>query len=90
MWYSQTGGQWYYLVFPAFSVLIVSGQYSGANVIKLFTVVSYEFSQKARVFVACKPFQDSIVFADKAGAYSSETSFRCSTLGQAPDLALKL
>jgi hypothetical protein len=48
---------------------------SGANVIKLITAVSYVFSYQARVFVPCKPFQDSIVFASKAGAYPSENNF---------------
>jgi hypothetical protein len=41
------------------------------------------------VFAHGKPFQDSIVFASKAGAYPSETPFRCSTLGQTPGLAHK-
>jgi hypothetical protein len=40
----------------------------GANVIKLFTDVSYEFWKYARVFASSKPFQPSIVFADKASA----------------------
>jgi hypothetical protein len=33
------------------------------------------------VFLPHKLFQDSIVFADKAGAYPSETHFRYSTIG---------
>ncbi len=41
----------------------------GANVIKHFTVVSYDFSFKARAFVPGKPFQPSLMFVDKAGAY---------------------
>jgi len=52
-----------------------------ANVIKLFTAVKYDFSLQAIVFVTCKSFQDGIVFADKAGAYPSETPFKCSILG---------
>jgi len=54
---------------------------SGANVIKLYTAVIYEFSYFARVFVPRKPFKDSIVLAGKEGAYLSETPFRCSNLG---------
>jgi hypothetical protein len=38
----------------------------GANVIKLFTGVSNGFSYQARVFVAGKPFQPSLVFVGKA------------------------
>ncbi len=53
----------------------------GANVIKLFTVVSYDFSQLATVFVLGKPFQLSLVFVGKARTYPSETPFRCSTQG---------
>ena len=33
---------------------------SGANVIRLFTAVSYDFSWLARVFVPGKPFQPSL------------------------------
>ncbi len=43
-----------------------------ANVIKLFTAVSYDFSYQARAFVPGKPFQPSLMFAGKAGAYPSE------------------
>ncbi len=39
---------------------------SGANVIKLFTDVSYDFSQKARAFVTGKPFQPNLMFVGKA------------------------
>jgi hypothetical protein len=35
------------------------------------------------VFVPCRPFHDSIVFAGKAGAYPREAPFRCSTPGHA-------
>ncbi len=45
---------------------------SGVNVIKLFTTVIYECSQQTRVVVPSKPFQLSLMFADKAGAYQSE------------------
>jgi len=31
------------------------------------------------VFVPCKPFQPSLMFAGKARAYPSEARFRCST-----------
>ncbi len=47
-----------------------------ANVIKLFTAVSYEFSLLARVFVPGKPFQPSLMFAGKAVAYQSEAPFK--------------
>jgi hypothetical protein len=53
----------------------------GVNVIKLFTVVSYELSQSARAFVLGKPFQPSLIFAGKAGVYPIEAHFRCSNLG---------
>ncbi len=54
----------------------------GACTINLFTAVIYGFSYKAsRVFVPGKPFQPSLMFADKARAYPSEAPFRCSTLG---------
>ncbi len=32
------------------------------------------------MFVSGKPFQPSLMFADKAGAYPSEETFRCSIL----------
>ncbi len=38
----------------------------GANVIKLFTALSYDFSLKARAFVPGKPFQPSLMFVDGA------------------------
>jgi hypothetical protein len=40
-----------------------------ANVIKLFTPVSFDFTQKARVFVPLKPFQFSKAFVGKARAH---------------------
>jgi hypothetical protein len=39
---------------------------TGANVIKLITAVSYEFSQKARVFAPEKTFQPSLMFVAKS------------------------
>jgi hypothetical protein len=54
-----------------------------ANVTKLFTVVSYAYAKKAREFVPVKPFQPSLMFSGKAGAYLSEAPFRCSTQGEA-------
>jgi hypothetical protein len=39
------------------------------------------------MFAPCKPLQDSIVFAGKAGAYPSETPFRCSAPGYPPALS---
>jgi len=59
---------------------------SGANVIKLFTAVSYKFSQKAREFVRGNSFQPSLMFVGNSGAFLSEAPFRCSTLGKAPGL----
>ena len=38
------------------------------------------------MFVPSKPFQPSLIFVGKAGAYPSEQPFRCSTLGSAPAL----
>jgi hypothetical protein len=35
------------------------------------------------MFVPGKPFQPSLMFACKAGAYSSEATFRCPTLEKA-------
>jgi hypothetical protein len=54
---------------------------SVANVKKLFTAVSYDFSKYARVFVPGKPFQPSLMFGGKAGAYPREAPFRCYTQG---------
>jgi hypothetical protein len=59
------------------------------NVIKLFTAVIYKCLQYARVFFPGKPFQPSLMFFDKAGAFAIEEPFSCSTLGQAPGLAHK-
>jgi hypothetical protein len=41
------------------------------------------------VFVPCKPFQDTIAFEGKAGAYPSETPLGCTTLEWAHGLAHK-
>ncbi len=41
------------------------------------------------MFVPGKPFQHSLILADKPGAYPSEVRLQCSTLGQAPDLTRK-
>ncbi len=41
------------------------------------------------MFAPGKSFQDSIVFAGKAGAYPSEAPFKCSILEWAPGLAHK-
>jgi len=38
------------------------------------------------VFVSGKPFQPSLMFADKARVYPSEAPFRCSALGWAHGL----
>ncbi len=38
---------------------------AGANVIKLFTVVSHKFLLQARAFVPGKPFQLSLMFVSK-------------------------
>jgi hypothetical protein len=53
----------------------------GAYVIKLFTAVSYDFSEEGRVIVPSKPFQPNLMFAGKTGAYPSKAPFRFSTLG---------
>jgi hypothetical protein len=52
----------------------------GADPIKIFTVVIFEFSQYARVFVPGKPFQPSLMFVSKAKTYPIEAPFRCSPL----------
>jgi hypothetical protein len=62
---------------------------SGANVIKLFMDVIYEFLLWARAFVSGKPFQPWLMFAGKAWAYPSEARFRCPTLWQTPGLTHK-
>jgi hypothetical protein len=44
----------------------------GAIVIKLSTIVSYNFSKYARAFTSGKPFQPSLLFNGKAEAYPIE------------------
>jgi hypothetical protein len=44
----------------------------GANPIKLFYGCKLRLFIKARAFVPGKPFQPSLMFAGKAGAYSIE------------------
>jgi hypothetical protein len=58
-----------------------SNQSPGANVIKLFTAVSYDFSLKARAFIPGKPFQPSLMFAGKAGAYPRVEHLQGASLG---------
>ena len=41
------------------------------------------------MFIIGKPFQLSLIFVRKAGAYPSETPLSCSTLRYAPGLAPK-
>jgi hypothetical protein len=55
---------------------------SGDNVTTLFTAVT-TICNKLEC-VPGKPFKPNLIFAGKARAYPSETPFRCSTLGQAP------
>jgi hypothetical protein len=43
--------------------------FSGVNVMKLFTDVSYDFSKLAGAFVAGKPFQPSLMFVGRSGTY---------------------
>jgi hypothetical protein len=55
--------------------------YTGANVIKLFAAVNYDFSYEARAFVPGKPFQHSLMFCGKVAFtkcceyYDSNISF---------------
>ncbi len=49
----------------------------GADVIKTFFFALNEWSNR---LVLGKPFQISLMFASKAGAYPNEVPFRCSTL----------
>jgi hypothetical protein len=41
----------------------------GLGVVKLFTVVIYEYSYKVRVLVPGKPLQTGLLFASKARVY---------------------
>jgi hypothetical protein len=43
--------------------------------------VNNDFFKEAIMLVLGKPFLDSIMFTGKAGAYPSETPFRCPPLG---------
>jgi hypothetical protein len=52
-----------------------------ANVIKLFTPVIYNCSQKAMAFVGGKSIQPSLMFVGETGAYPIEEPFWCSTQG---------
>ncbi len=38
----------------------------GANVIKIFTAMSYEFLLESKMFASSKPFQPSLLFVGKA------------------------
>jgi hypothetical protein len=60
-----------------------------ANVIKLSLAVIYECSYKDRVFFPGKPFQPCVMLVGKARPYPIEDHFKCSTQGQAPNLAQK-
>ncbi len=63
---------------------------SVANVIKLFTAVSYEnFLNKLECSSLKSLSRISIMFVGKAGAYPSEAPFSCYTHGQAPGLTRK-
>jgi hypothetical protein len=52
----------------------------GPNVIKLYTAVIYEFLKFAWVFVLDKPFQPSLMFVGKAGAYLRVEQLKCTSL----------
>jgi hypothetical protein len=51
----------------------------GANVIKLLCPQFTNFCNK-QVFVPGKPFKPCLIFASKAGDYTSEADLKCSTL----------
>jgi hypothetical protein len=73
----------YYTQSTKTAVKCFTVQDHGANAIKPFTVVIYEFSKLlARVFVPGKPFQPSQMFAGKAVAYPSEEPLRCPVWGR--------
>jgi hypothetical protein len=48
----------------------------GDSTMKLFTAVRYEFLNML-VFAPDKPYQPSLMFAGKAGAYPNKEPFRC-------------
>ncbi len=52
-------------------ITTISFYSSGINVIKLFTAISYDFLKLATAFVPGNPFQSSLIFVGKAGAYPS-------------------
>ncbi len=51
------------------------------NVIKHFTINNYECTSQARVFVAGRSFQPSLIFVGKTRAYLTKPPFSCSTFG---------
>ncbi len=53
------------------------------SVIKIFTVVIYEWSKQARALVPNRPFQPSLMFAAKAGAYPRADHLKCALFGYA-------
>jgi hypothetical protein len=67
------------------SCIIIVGPYSQHFIF----IVTYEWAQKAKVFVHVRPFQPSLMFASRAGAYPSEAPFTGSTLGYSPGLIHK-
>jgi hypothetical protein len=60
------------------------------SVFTLNVVMLSVVAPSASVFVPGKPFQPSLMFAGKAGAYPSETPFRCSTLASPANIRLDL
>jgi hypothetical protein len=65
---------------PTWIDILINFFLPGAIVIKPFTAVSYKFVYYASAFVPDKPFQPSLMFSGKDGAYPSKAPFRCSTL----------
>jgi hypothetical protein len=59
----------------------------------LFSLIYYwqvrPIKEHLKAFVPDKPFQPSLMFAGKAGAYQNEAPFRCYTLGWVPGLTHK-
>jgi hypothetical protein len=53
-------------------------EFPGPNVINPFTLVIYEFCNKLECLSLCKPFQPSLMFVRKAGAYPSGAPNRSS------------
>ncbi len=78
------------ILVPLFALsLDVSGIKGWGLYYKTFYGHNLRISEINQGFVLGKPFQPSLMFAVKAGAYLTEAPFRCSTLGQAPDLTHK-